>query len=238
MEVAALVPVHQRVEQLVVEVILLEGHRAHVVAAAAVPGQVDVGSVVRAGDLHLALGVVGVEVATLGQAPGHGDLAGFVLGMFEALALAGLECGQVVLQVLVVHRRTGDVDMLAAHQHRRALVDMDQHGDVLVLPRRLDLDHRVVVPERLQRLAGLPLGLRQQVFQARLALLLADRVEQRQRFLDVLDDRGVVALVQSLDVHLVDGAARMGHGRGAKREDHQRQGVFRWLHAAQHTDRR
>ena len=161
--VAALVPVHQWIEQLVDEVILLEAHRAHVVAAAAVPGQVDVGGVVGAGDLHLALGVVGIEVATLGQAPGDGDLAGFVLGVLEALALARLEGGQVVLQVLVVHRRAGDVDVLAAHGHRGALVDMDQHAHVLILARRLDLDHRVVVPEWFQRLAGLPLGLRQQI---------------------------------------------------------------------------
>ncbi|KAG0921466.1 hypothetical protein G6F32_015091 [Rhizopus arrhizus] len=115
---------------------------------------------------------------------------------------------------------------------------MDQHPHVLILARCFNLDHRGVVPERFQRLAGLPLGLRQQVLQARLALLLADRVVQRQRFLDVLDDCGVVALVQSLDVHLVDGAARVGHGSGGQRQDHQRQGVFLWLHAAQHTDRR
>lgn len=236
--VAALVPVHQRIEQLVDEVVLLEAHRAHVVAAAAVPGQVDVGGIVGAGDLHLALGVVGIEVTTLGQAPGDGDLAGFVLGVLEALALARLERGQVILQVLVVHRRAGDVDVLAAHGHRGALVDVDQHADVLVLARRLDLDHRVVVAERFQCLAGLPLGLGQQVFQARFALFLADRVVQRQRFLDVLDDCGVVALVQSLDVHLVDGAARVDHGGGGQRQDHQRQGVFLWLHAAQHTDRR
>ncbi|KAG0763954.1 hypothetical protein G6F22_018320 [Rhizopus arrhizus] len=152
--VAALVPVHQRVEQLVDEVVLYETHRAHVVAAATVPGQVDVCGVVGACDLHLALGVVGIEVATLGQASGDGDLAGFVLGVLEALALARLERGQVVLQVLVVDRRAGDVDVLATHGHRGTLVDMDQHPHVLILARCFNLDHRVVVPERFQRLAA------------------------------------------------------------------------------------
>ncbi|KAG0950760.1 hypothetical protein G6F31_013734 [Rhizopus arrhizus] len=115
--VAALVPVHQRVEQLVDEVVLYETHRAHVVAAATVPGQVDVCGVVGACDLHLALGVVGIEVATLGQASGDGDLAGFVLGVLEALALARLERGQVVLQVLVVDRRAAP-----ARAHPRAVL--------------------------------------------------------------------------------------------------------------------
>ncbi|KMR35050.1 hypothetical protein EY05_14915, partial [Staphylococcus aureus] len=69
------------------------------------------------GDLHLALGVVGIEITTLGQATGDGDLAGFVLRVLETLALARLERGQVVLQVLVVHRRSGDVDVLAADGH-------------------------------------------------------------------------------------------------------------------------
>ena len=47
---------------------LLERDRAHVVAPAAGPDQVDVGGVLRARDLDAARGEVGVEVAAFGEA--------------------------------------------------------------------------------------------------------------------------------------------------------------------------
>ncbi|MNU86927.1 hypothetical protein D3C71_767010 [compost metagenome] len=233
--VAAFFPVHQRVEQPGTEVILLEADRPHVVAAAAVPAEEDVGRVLGAGDFHLALGEVGIEITTLGQAPGDGDLAGLVVDRIERLPGLGLERLQVLLQVAVARGRAGDDHLILAHLDLLALVDLDRHLQVVAVARRLHGDGRVVVAERLQRLAGLALGLRQQVLQARLALDLADHVIQRQRGLDVLEDGGVIALVQALDVHLLDGTAGMGEGRYEERGEGQESENL-WQHVNKHTD--
>lgn len=203
--VAAFVPVHQRVEQAIAEVVVVEAHLAHVVAAAAVPIQIDVGRMLGTRDRNAALGEVGIEVATLGQTPGDADLAGFVLRMAEDLAFARLELLEILAQIAVLLGPAGDGDMRGAHPHRLATIHRDHHGHFVAGAWCGQRNGRRVIAKRLQRLTRLPLGLCQQIFQTRLALLLAHGLIQRQGDLDVLDHLGVVAVVQPLDFDLVDG---------------------------------
>ncbi len=219
-EVAAFLPVHQLVQQALIELVLEEGGGAHVVADAADPAQGDVGGVVRAGDFHAAVGEVGVEVAAVGQAAHDGQLAGFVGGVVEHVADLGREGLQVLLQVAVVAAFAFDGQVAPAHAHRFA--QLHPHGDRQAFvvggfgARRLDGDGGRVVTERLQRLARLGGRFVEQVLQARLAQSLAQRVVEGERGVDVLDHQFVV---QALDAHLVDDGRRPGRRRGGKQDD-------------------
>src|SRR5690606_17792328 len=206
-------PGHQLLQQAGPEVVLVEGGRAHVVAEAAVPDQVDVGRGLGAADPHLAGEEVGVEVAAFGQAPGDAVLVFLVQGVVEALARARAEAGQVFLQVVVLAAGAGDVDPEVAHLHRLALVDAQGDGDpVLLVADRVDLDAGRVVAERLQRAAGVALGVEQQQLQPRLALFLAQHVVQAQRQAHVLLDRRV--LLQAVDLDLAPGPGAVAGGAG------------------------
>src|SRR5690606_14919257 len=213
--VIALVPVDEVLEQLVADDRpgLLEDGRAHVVADAAGPDQVDVGGVLRARHLDPARGEVRVEVTAFGQPAADADLAGLVVGVVEDRAGRRDEVGQVRLQVTVLAALADDRDIGIAHAHRFAGVDADGHRHAVVGTVALDLDDRRIETERLQRFARLALGRAHQVAHAAPADLLPGRVDQRQRPAHVV----LHLLVEAEDAYLAH-----GHGmRGAEREEHE-----------------
>ena len=241
-EIAAFFPVHQLVQQAGPELGLVEGGRPHVVADAAGPGQVDVGGALGAGDFDPAMDEVGIEITAIGQ-PAHDlGLAGFVGGVVEDVADLRMERGQVLLQVAVAAAGAFDAQVRVPHPHRFALVDVDHHGDAFVLAARargIDLDLRRVVAERLQRFAGLGLGLGHQVFQPRFALAAADDVVQRQGHVDVLDHQrfGFVVQVEAADLDLLDRGRCMGLAENGQ-QDGSGGEVGEWSHAGRIPGRR
>ena len=228
--ITALFPVHQLVEQVIADDVLRrlhEGGRAHVVAAAAVPHQVDVGGMLGARDLDSARGEVGIEVTALGQAAGDADLAGLVGGVVEHVARMRPERSQVLLEIAVLAAFAQDGDVRAPHAYRLVERDRDFHRQRIAFADALHLDPWRVVAERLQRLAGLVFRLAQQVGQAAAGQLLADRIDQRQGAVHVEG----LGLVQPLDLYCLDlgrlgradcGPEQRSDGHGAKGVGHGR----------------
>ena len=109
----------------------MERGRPHVVAEAAVPGQVDVGGLVGAGHLDFAGEEIGVEIATFGQAAADPVAAGVVGGVVEHLAHARPEGLEVPGQVGVIAAGADDGHVRLAHPHRLPAVDPDGDGDAV-----------------------------------------------------------------------------------------------------------
>src|SRR5690606_24061402 len=195
---------------------LLEVDRAHVVARSAVPYQFDVGRLVGAGDRDLAADEIGIEVATLGQPAADPGLARLVEQVFEHVALARKEGGDVLLQVVVVAALALDGDVGVADPHRRSGIDRDVDHEAVVAVAvagcvALDQDLRRVVAEGLQGFARLALRFAHEVAQPAPGQFAALRAHQRERRAHVVLHR----FVQAVDAHVGDlgGLAQAAGGK-------------------------
>ncbi len=99
--------------------------------------------------------------------------------MVEYFAKLRLEIFQVTLKIMVLRGGSCHRNVRLTYPDRLSFVHVNNHGDVIILARGINANGGSIIAKGLQGLAGLELGLAEQVFQPGFALLLPIHAIQR-----------------------------------------------------------
>ena len=185
---------------------------AQAIARPTAPAQVDIRRMLGAGDLDLMANEIGIEIPLRRQHPVDPGFAGLVQTVIQHLANLRHKQRQCGAHLRVGGGGTGNIQGAAADPHRQAGIDVDADDQLRIrgvgagglcigicigiafgILRRhsaaiaaLNLDYRRVIPERLQCLTHLGIGLMQQIRQPPLAEIFTHRILQGQRATHVI----------------------------------------------------